>query len=142
MAKINNRVHIKFGWGYDDTLGNKLKFTILASGFDVSVDTGGTVRVIEGKAGDTTAAEVSDVIVQAYGKDKIEDFNRQQETQNYYILSSDQLDSDQAIEMLERTPAFKRNKRKAGSVLGIEQAESDKKKPAGGNIISFDRDDK
>ncbi len=142
VAKINNRVHIKFGWGYDDTLGNKLKFTILASGFDVSVDTGGTVRVIEGKAGDTTAAEVSDVIVQAYGKDKIEDFNRQQETQNYYILSSDQLDSDQAIEMLERTPAFKRNKRKAGSVLGIEQAESDKKKPAGGNIISFDRDDK
>ena len=49
VAQINKRVHIKFGWGYDETLGNKIKFTILASGFDVSVDTGGAVAVIEGR---------------------------------------------------------------------------------------------
>ena len=42
VEEINKTVHIKFGWGYDDTLGNKIKFTILASGFDVSVETGGS----------------------------------------------------------------------------------------------------
>ncbi len=50
VAEINKHVHIKFGWGYDDTLGNKIKFTILASGFDVSVDSGGsTIKIIPGR---------------------------------------------------------------------------------------------
>lgn len=117
VAQINKRVHIKFGWGYDDSLGNKIKFTILASGFDVSVDTGGSVTVIEGRRpeeADTPA--VAQAVIDAYGKDKIEDLIRQQETQNYYILSPEQLDSDEAIEMVERTPAFKRDKRKASMV--------------------------
>lgn len=141
VKQINKRVHIKFGWGYDDTLGNKVKFTILASGFDVSVDTGGNVTVIEGRTPDTAAAEVSDVIVQAYGKDKIEDFNRQQETQNYYILSADQLDSDEAIEMIERTPAFKRDKRK-NSVQRRPEPEPETRKGTPDTKIFFNTDDK
>ena len=36
VAEMNKRVKVIFGWGYDDTLGNKIKFTILASGFDVN----------------------------------------------------------------------------------------------------------
>ena len=142
VTQINKRVHIKFGWGYDDTLGNKVKFTILASGFDGSVDTGGNVTVIEGRNTESSAIpEVSDVIVQAYGKDKIEDFTRQQETQNYYILSSDQLDSDEAIEMVERTPAFKRDKRKA-TVQRKPETEPETKKADPDSQIIFYRDDK
>ena len=116
VAEINKHVHIKFGWGYDDTLGNKIKFTILASGFDVSVETGGTrIDTIEGSKREykEVAAEVDNRIAAAYGKDKVEDFTRRQETQNYFVLSPEQLDDDAAIEMVERSPAFKRDKRRA-----------------------------
>ncbi len=49
VAEMNKRVKVIFGWGYDDTLGNKIKFTILASGFDVTVEHGSGDHVIEGR---------------------------------------------------------------------------------------------
>ena len=116
VEEINKHVHIKFGWGYDDSLGNKIKFTILASGFDVSVETGGSrIDVIEGRQDEKTVNErpVDERIAAAYGKDKVEDFTRRQETQNYFVLTPEQLDDDDAIEMVESSPAFKRDKRKA-----------------------------
>ena len=149
VAQINKRVHIKFGWGYDETLGNKIKFTILASGFDVSVDTGGSVTVIEGRKPEESveAPEVPQAVIDAYGKDKIDDLIRQQETQNYYILSPEQLDSDEAIEMVERTPAFKRDKRKASMAHAPAEAPAQQPAPQTQrrqdfNHISFSADDK
>ena len=149
VAQINKRVHIKFGWGYDETLGNKIKCTILASGFDVSVDTGGSVTVIEGRKPEESveAPEVPQAVIDAYGKDKIDDLIRQQETQNYYILSPEQLDSDEAIEMVERTPAFKRDKRKASMAHASAEAPAQQPAPQTQrrqdfNHISFSADDK
>ncbi len=121
VRSINKSVHIKFGWGFDDSLGNKIKFTILASGFDVSVDADGTtIEIIEGN---DRPDEVDDVrtiaaIADAYGHEKVEDLLRSQETQSYYILTPEQLDSDEAIAMVERTPAYKRDKRKAAQSAG------------------------
>ncbi len=122
VRAINKSVHIKFGWGFDDSLGNKIKFTILASGFDVSVDADGTtIEIIEGN--NSRPDEVEDVrtiaaIADAYGHEKVEDLLRSQETQSYYILTPEQLDSDEAIAMVERTPAYKRDKRKAALGAG------------------------
>lgn len=117
VSEINKHVHIKFGWGFDDSLGNKIKFSLLASGFDVSVDTGGThIDIIEGSRDEEPKNDTPDdlsTIASAYGQDKVDDMLRRQETQNYYILSADQLDSDEAIAMVEATPAYKRDKRKA-----------------------------
>jgi len=142
VAEINKHVHIKFGWGYDDTLGNKIKFTILASGFDVSVDTGGNFTVIEGrKAEAAETPDVPDAVVSLYGKEKIDEFNRQQETQSYYILAADQLDSDEAIEMVESSPAFKRDKRKA-SVQRQPEIEPETRKGNPDTKIFFNTDDK
>ncbi|MCM1067702.1 MAG: cell division FtsZ family protein [Muribaculaceae bacterium] len=153
VAEINKRVHIKFGWGYDDSLGNKIKFTILASGFDVSVETGGKrVEVIPGSEHEPREIDESAVderISAAYGKDKVEDFTRRQETQNYYVLTPEQLDDDETIEMVERSPAFRRDKRKEtiASIRQANSAEADKpgtavkgSKPS--NLIFFSPDDK
>lgn len=118
VEEINKHVHIKFGWGYDDTLGNKIKFTILASGFNMSVETNGTrIDIIEGSRGDAIPADtpVDKRIAAAYGKEKVDDFTRRQETQSYFVLSPAQLDDDEAINMVESSPAFKRDKRKASA---------------------------
>lgn len=152
VEEINKTVHIKFGWGYDDTLGNKIKFTILASGFDVSVETGGSrVEVIEGRTDEKPDNEkhVDHRIAAAYGKDKIEDFTRRQETQNYFILTPEQLDSDEMIEIVEKSPAFKRDKRRAAGIrrditelAEAAKAASHKEQKRSGNQIFFSTDDK
>lgn len=113
VEEINQHVHIKFGWGYDDSLGNRIKFTILASGFDISVESNGTeINVIQGHHRSIGDTPTDPRIAASYGKDKIDEFTRRQETQNYFILEPDQLDDDKAIEMVEKSPAYKRDKRR------------------------------
>ena len=151
VAEINKHVHIKFGWGYDDTLGNKIKFTILASGFDVSVDSGGsTIKIIPGREQEQRKeldSGIDNRIAQMYGKDKVEDFTRRQETQNYYVLTPEQLDDDAAIEMVERSPAFRRDKRRSGVPLAGKPeeprgAEQPTKNTDSANQIFFSADDR
>lgn len=151
VAEINKHVHIKFGWGYDDTLGNKIKFTILASGFDVSVDSGGsTIKIIPGREQEKHKEADSGIdnrIAQMYGKDKVEDFTRRQETQNYYVLTPEQLDDDASIEMVERSPAFRRDKRRTGVPLAGKSDENKATEPTqknadGINQIFFSTDDR
>ncbi len=91
-------------------------------------------------------------IADAYGHEKVEDLLRSQETQSYYILTPDQLDSDDAIAMVERTPAYKRDKRKAAQAVGRSAApasntiagntalNTQNSRPANNNI-SFSLDD-
>lgn len=110
VAEINPGVHIKFGWGYDDTLGNKIKFTLLASGFDTSVidDEEG----VETNADEKPDKVEDEILAKAYGRDTMDDLNRRQETKNYILLAPDELDDEEAISKLENTPAFKRDRRR------------------------------
>lgn len=144
VTSIQKDVHIKFGWGFDDTLGNKIKFTILASGFDVSVDTGGVhIDVIEGKKEESTETPASDIsaIASAYGRDKVDELIRRQETQNYYILTPAELDSDEAIALVEATPAYKRDKRRVALRKSAETAANEKNKNANPGSITFSIND-
>ncbi len=82
-----------------------------------------------------------------YGKDKVEDFTRRQETQNYYVLTPEQLDDDAAIEMVERSPAFRRDKRRSGVPLAGKPeeprgAEQPTKNTDSANQIFFSADDR
>lgn len=126
VEEINRHVHIKFGWGYDDSLGNKIKFTILASGFDISLDSNGNyVNTIQGRSGASWKnSDYDDRIGAAYGAEKVAEFTRHQETQNYFILEPDQLDDDKAIEMVEKSPAYKRDKRRVRA-LGSSRPAAD-----------------
>ena len=156
VEEINKHVHIKFGWGYDDSLGNQIKFTILASGFNVSVETGGTrIDVIEGKVAEQAQVvsdrQIDERIAVAYGKEKVDDFTRRQETQNYFVLSPDQLDDDAAIDMVESSPAFKRDKRKAAAGYQTpaqperaqsQSASNNNSRQTPGNQIFFSTDDR
>lgn len=146
VAEIQQQVHIKFGWGFDDTLGNKIKFTILASGFDVSVDTNGIhIDVIEGSEAEGDEATQADIkaISDMYGRDKVDDLRRRQETQNYYVLAPEELDSDEAIAMVEATPAYKRDKRRtaAKAASSAPRTETNNKSNKTGNI-TFTLDDR
>lgn len=146
VAEMRTRVKVIFGWGYDDSLGNQIKFTVLASGFDVTIehsasDSEGTIiRGNENQDDQDNNAPIDKGIVQAYGRDKVENLQRRQETQNYYILTPEQLDSDEAIEMLENSPAYKRDKRKetAAKTAATSDSGRDTSKPSNSIIFSLD----
>ncbi len=140
---MSARVKVIFGWGYDESLGNQIKFTVLASGFDVTIEHGTGDRIIEGVHDEQDEPEPIDRgIAQAYGQDKVADYRRKQETQNYYILTPDQLDNDEAIEQLENSPAFRRDKRKVAVAKATPIEAPEPRKKQNSNEINFTLDDR
>ena len=159
IRDMNLEVDVIWGYGIDNTLDNQVKFTLLAAGFDVTVTDGnakkpgaGEIHIIEGPevAQDLADPEIDSQVLDNYGRDKVLEVKRRQETQNYFILGNDQLDDDEIIDMIERTPAYKRNKRaatvsaKQAAGQGAHPSDSDKggqSSSKGGDII-FSMDDR
>jgi len=132
---INNldpEVDVIYGICFDDSLGNKIKFTILAAGFELVIKSSQrTIGTLGGKekkektpvfpfgakkdtdepAPKPTPTVDSNVIKEAYGQDKVEDLERKRETSRYIVLTPEQFEDDAAIETLESSPAFNRDKR-------------------------------
>lgn len=155
IRDMNLEVEVIWGYGYDNTLGNQVKFTLLASGFDITVsdrDRGDAEsNRIQGAAQPVVEndPDMIDRVAQTYGNDKIDDLKRKKETENYIILSPDQLDNDDIIDMVERTPAFQRDKRVAATVKSPIPFQPGVSRQNGGrpgegrqpNVISFSQDD-
>ncbi|MGN0219304.1 MAG: cell division protein FtsZ [Muribaculaceae bacterium] len=119
VTKIDSGVDVIWGITYDDTLGEKVKLTILAAGFDVTVRENGKRDddiIIKGNnPDDPDGAQTIDkeVIKEYYGKEKIDDLQRHNDTRHYILLEADQLDNDEILDTFERTPAYNRNKKSA-----------------------------
>lgn len=116
MARFKMEYEVKWGYGYDDTLGQKIKMTLLATGFGLN-DILAESREIENEADREKAAE------------RERERKRQEEEENnlidqYYrgydlssrpraevtILTMEQLDDDEAIALLENTPTYMRGR--------------------------------
>lgn len=119
VTKIDSGVDVIWGITYDDTLGEKVKLTILAAGFDVTVRENGQrdddIIIRGGNPAGTDAEQAIDkeVIKEYYGKEKIDDLQRHNDTRHYILLEADQLDNDEILDTFERTPAYNRNKKSA-----------------------------
>ena len=151
IRDMNLDVEVIWGYGYDNSLGNQVKFTILASGFDITVtdrDRDGEKQIIEGaaKKEEENDPDMIDRVTQTYGTEKVDELKRKKETETYIILSPEQLDNDDIIDMVERSPAFQRDKKTlsaAKSPIGFQNTQRHDR-PADakqGNVISFSKDD-
>ena len=111
-----------YGVSFDESLGEKVKVSILAAGFRSKlVKNGeyapGSISELEvggsGDAGETHNPELSDSDMQrlsaAYGADKIAELRQHRDAQNFVILTPEQMEDDMVIELLENTPAFNRD---------------------------------
>lgn len=120
MANFTNEQDLIVGQTVDDTLGNEVKITVMATGFDMAIDTlgGDTPHVIKA-ANKTTAdgtpriAKSSDNaqrerLIQAYGIDAITTNEREHIEKQYVILQPDDMDDPTVIEALRDTPAYNR----------------------------------
>ena len=112
MNNFAKDVDVIWGTSVDDTLGDKVKITILASGFEISLSNETTYRPkprIFGRPKQEPVAAVDDSrISEEYGKEKVEERKRQKVSANYILLTPQQMDNDTLINFIEKTPTFRR----------------------------------
>ena len=84
-------------WGvsYDETLGSKVRITILASGFSVTITDDKEFRTQPAESTETSAQTTTNEvqrIAEEYGSDKVNAQRQQQARARYIILTPDQFD--------------------------------------------------
>ncbi|MDE6266747.1 MAG: cell division protein FtsZ [Muribaculaceae bacterium] len=118
-SNIYPGVDVIWGIAFDETLGNKVKISVLASGFGTTVkvnNAGGNFVYTPDKQGQTadetaTAAAEPDNerLVKEYGKDKIAERQRAADRMRYIVLTPEQMDDDRVLIALENSPAYNRD---------------------------------
>lgn len=114
MANFAKEVDVIWGTSVDDTLGDKVKITILASGFDISLskDIKYRPKTVVDKTGHQTevkqAQSPTDRIRKEYGEGKVAEISRIKASANYILLSPEQMDNDVLISFMEKNPTFRR----------------------------------
>ena len=158
-AKLPKSIDVKWGIADDPSLGDKVKFTILASGFDLKIresdeegesivfkpgDTAEGAAMIE-KKNETDQERISAI----YGEETIKKQKQDAAKIKYAVLTLEELDNSEVITLLERTPAYNRSpkfneelklysQKNASTDQGNDEDLSQKgKEGRGGKVISF-----
>ncbi|MBD5207558.1 MAG: cell division protein FtsZ [Bacteroidales bacterium] len=127
--QLPSSIDVKWGIGDDPTLGDRVKITVLASGFDVTLRDGDSGKIVidDRPSSDKTDKKVIDMgggsdkaekeserkearrdIEDVYGVEKITKHRRDGDKLRYAVLTPSQFDDFEVIALLERTPAYNR----------------------------------
>lgn len=141
VQKINPKVKIIWGVAFDKDLGEQIKITMLASGFNVDrlgeIQENRLQNQIDAPAFAATAAQApqpraNDRIREEYGE-KVDTFRT-----NYIILKPEEMDSDTIIEVLEKSPTYNRDRATVEKARAQRrQQQGSQQRPSGGSTISF-----
>lgn len=142
---LNREIEVIWGVKFDESLGNQVKVTILAAGFDVTIRDEEAEIIQERKkeraAAETVSASTPTAIESAIQK---EYGNRvEQYRSNYITLTPAQMDDDAVIDILEKSPAYNRDKKivddvkRRGQVQKPQMSQRAQKTPDGGISIDF-----
>ncbi len=124
-SKLPETIDVKWGIADNPELGDKLKVTILASGFDLTLVDGKKTKganateddniVIFGDGHDAAAKklehqeEIDQHIAEIYGADKLKQQIRDANRAKYAVLDPSQYDDHEVVALLERVPTFTRD---------------------------------
>ena len=150
-SKLPSSIDVKWGIGDDPSLGDRVKITVLASGFAVTLREGGKEKekeVIVFEAGNDEGRqqhkdEDSRLIEEVYGSDKVMKQRRTTARMKYAVLTPDQFDNHEVIALFERVPTFTRDPRfheelkKLSEKEGESSSNGDTNNDKGGGTITF-----
>lgn len=148
---LNREVEVIWGVKFDEDLGNKVKVTILAAGFDVTIreevddefkaahaskETQAPAKASAPEQNVAADGGMSSRITKEYGR-VVDKYHN-----GYITLTPAQLDDEAVIEILERYPAYNRDKRVVDDLVKrAKQAEKEAAYAAptssGSNTINF-----
>lgn len=136
MARFRTDVETKFGVAIDNTLGKKVKITLLATGFGLR-----NVPMMPqekwGPEADTeTDEKKEEIMTKWYGTDTNESYIKHRP--NVYIFKDDDLDNNDTIAMVENTPTYQRSKEDLKKIQGkVPSADASKEEAPESNHVSF-----
>lgn len=151
-SKLPDSIDVKWGIGDDPTLGDKVKVTVLASGFEVSIRTNskqeGGIKFGEKDPEPQPEkmqkqADEQNQIAELYGADTLIKKKKTTARIKYAILRPEQFDDHEIIALIERTPAYNRppqfNEELARLADGhnTEPKDNHNETPRNSDVISF-----
>lgn len=116
-SELPSNIKVKWGIGDDPTLGDKVKITVLASGFDVTIADNEDDKIVfqpGGNEKDTTVTSEKQekkeekMISEVYGRGKMKEQEQNSARLKYTVLKPSQFDDHEVIALLERTPTYMR----------------------------------
>ncbi len=123
-AKLPSSIDVKWGIGDDPSMGDRVKITVLAAGFDVTIheekkedgEDGGTVIKFPSENSENSSKPQPDDdsvkrINEVYGPDMINKQRRRQAKMKYAVLKPEQFDDHEVIALIENTPTYNREPR-------------------------------
>ncbi len=147
ISNIDESVDVIWGLAHDKSLGNKVKITLLAAGFETT-DRNQSKTVAETKQApahqpyaqsapaaqrpaepkitdNATAVDPARKIAEEYGTDKAGAILKNRGTQKYVVLTPDQLNDDAIIDTFESTPTFSRDRRLVDEIKNASKRAAD-----------------
>jgi len=154
-SKLPSSIDVKWGIGDDPSMGDRVKITVLASGFDITVvdkksdksDNG--KEVITFKSNEEKKEELQHKeestkrIEEVYGADKVIKQRRNAAKLKYAVLKPSQFDDHEIIALIESVPTYNRDSRfneelqRISENNGCSGNEKDNHQESGGETISF-----
>lgn len=122
MCNFAPEVDVIWGVAFDESLGEKVKVTILASGFNVTLNnevspkkpSAGKQVFVEPSPDDNTRR-----LMDEYGQDKIMAQAQDAAKARYMVLTLDDYNNDEVVDLIERTPTFGRDQRFRETVKSV-----------------------
>lgn len=153
MSNCTKDVDVIFGVAYDDSLGEKVKVTILASGFNVTLSNDVEIpsqELVQQYKPKETVSDFSDEtpitpktrIEEVYGTIKVQEKEKIRNQNRYKILSPEEMDDDDIITEIEKTPTLNRDPKsmpqKQTTKSGIPtEIKSPSRRPKNSKTINF-----
>ena len=125
MNNFCPEVDVIWGVAYDDTLGDKVKITILAAGFEVSLEGESpeeteTSNPVGVATAPSTTSKDGDRLAAAYGADNINAMTTDQAKARYVVLKPEELDNPDIIDQLEKSPTYNRDQKSKTQIQNIQ----------------------
>ncbi len=119
MERFGNDVDVIWGYTIDDTLGEKVRVTLLATGFNVdsTIPTTITTQVAQPTV---VARPESDIISEVYGTSAEDRVFIENVRSSYILFSLEEMDDDAFIEKVMNTPAYARPTNFKQQIRGLE----------------------
>lgn len=115
MANFSQEVDVITGYAHDPSLEDRIKITVLAAGFNVSLEKEAPTPTVRHKRIESattepipSSAEADKRMQEEYGAAAIAEMQTRKDEAQFILLTPEDIDNDELIDLLERTPAYKR----------------------------------
>lgn len=141
---LPDSIDVKWGVGDDPSLGDRVKVTVLASGFDVTIRENTSVKGTPSPKSSPTldfsdhadessevktpiinsgtpAKDSKDIMAEIYGTEKLTRQMRDAAKVKYVVLTPSEMDDHEIVDLLERVPALDRDSRFNDELRSLRQ---------------------